>query len=105
MGKIKLLLDVVEDLRSLADSIQTVAKAMEEGEVDPIQAEATEEGVSKRATKKAITLEEVRAKLAALMQMGKQAEVKVLLKKHGGKKLSEVPQENYPALLKDAEAI
>lgn len=52
-----------------------------------------------------ITLEEVRAKLAALMQNGKQAQVKELLKKHGGKKLSDVPKESYPALLKDAEAV
>jgi hypothetical protein len=39
------------------------------------------------------------------MQAGKQAEVKKLLKKHGGNKLSDVPKENYPALLKDAEAV
>ncbi len=99
MSKIKLLLDVVEDLRSLADSIQTVAKAVEEGETHSTQPEETE------PTPQEITLEEVRAKLAALMQRGKQAEVKKLLKKHGGKKLSEIPQKNYPALLKDAEAV
>lgn len=52
-----------------------------------------------------ITLEKVRAKLAELMQGGKQAEVKALLQKHGGEKLSDISEENYPALLKDAEAV
>ncbi len=95
MGKIKLLLDVVEDLRSLADSIQAAAKAVKEGET----------AKEPEPTPQQITLEEVRAKLAALMQNGKQAQVKELLKKHGGKKLSDVPKESYPALLKDAEAV
>ncbi|WP_207644288.1 hypothetical protein [Desulfolucanica intricata] len=52
-----------------------------------------------------VTLEMVRAKLAALMQSGKQAEVKELLKKYGGEKLSDVPKENYPALLAEAEEV
>jgi DNA-binding transcriptional MerR regulator len=52
-----------------------------------------------------VTMETVRAKLAALMQGGKQAEVKELLKKHGGDKLSDIPKENYPALLAEAEAM
>lgn len=52
-----------------------------------------------------VTLEMVRAKLADLMQSGKQTEVKELLKKHGGDKLSDIPKENYPALLADAEAM
>ncbi len=52
-----------------------------------------------------ISLEMVRAKLAALMQSGKQAEVKALLLKHGGEKLSDIPEHNYPDLLKEAEAI
>ncbi len=53
----------------------------------------------------AITLEEVRAKLAALSQSGKQAEVKALIQKYGASKLSEVPKEKYPELLKEAEEI
>ena len=32
MSKIKLLLDVVEDMRSLADSLQSLADAMTQGE-------------------------------------------------------------------------
>lgn len=32
MSKVKILLDVVEDLRSLADSVQAVADAMQQNE-------------------------------------------------------------------------
>lgn len=52
-----------------------------------------------------ITMETIRAKLAALMDAGKQTEVKELLKEHGAEKLSDIPEENYPALLKDAEEV
>lgn len=40
MSKIKLLLDVVEDMRSLADSLQALADAMTQGEApeaEPVQ--------------------------------------------------------------------
>ena len=40
MNKIKLLLDVVEDMRSLADSLQALADAMTQGdapEAEPVQ--------------------------------------------------------------------
>lgn len=52
-----------------------------------------------------ITLETVRAKLAALSQSGKQAEVKKLITSFKAKKLTEIPQEKYPELLKKAEDI
>ncbi len=52
-----------------------------------------------------VTLEQVRAKLAALTQQGKQSEVKALLTKFGAKKLTEIPAEKYAELMKEAEAI
>lgn len=88
-----LVLNIAKDLRKLANSIEKLAK-----EKPAMPGETT-------ATSPEITLEEVRAKLAALMQEGKQAEVKALLQKHGGEKLSDVPEENYPALLKDVEGV
>lgn len=63
MSKIKLLLDVVSDMRSLADSIQAVADAMAGNE--PVEVKEPTTPVKKPAQKKKeITLEEVRAKLA-----------------------------------------
>jgi N-methylhydantoinase B/oxoprolinase/acetone carboxylase alpha subunit len=59
----------------------------------------------KKEESKTVALEDVRAKLAALSQAGKQKEVKALIKKFGANKLTEVAEEHYVALLKEAEAI
>jgi hypothetical protein len=61
--------------------------------------------ITKPEPKAEVPMETVRAKLAALMQGGKQAEVKELLKRYGGDKLSDIPKENYSALLAEAEEI
>lgn len=52
-----------------------------------------------------ISLEDVRAKLAALSRDGKTAQVKALIQKYGANKLSEVNHDDYEALLLDAEVI
>ncbi len=67
----------------------------------------TPEPETEQATKeeKLPTLEEVRHYLAMLSQSGKQAEVKALITRYGARKLSEIPKEKYPDLLKDAEEI
>lgn len=49
-----------------------------------------------------VTIEEVRAVLSELSRAGKTAQVKELLKKHGGEKLSAVDPAEYPALLQEA---
>lgn len=53
----------------------------------------------------AVTLEQVRAKLAALSQAGKQAQVKELITKAGAKKLTEIPAGKYAELLAEAEKL
>lgn len=60
---------------------------------------------SKTENNKKIELEDVRAVLAKLSQHGKTAEVKELIAKYGGTKLSDVPKKNYAQLLKDVEEI
>lgn len=123
MGKIKLLLDVVSDLHSLADSLQAVADVMVQNEsaVD-MAAEEKAEPEKKADTKPAgkaagkkkaaaepeeqpLTLEEVRAVLAEKSRAGHTAEVKALLTKHGADKLSDIDPAEYPALLADAEVL
>lgn len=93
MSKIKLALDVVEDLRSLADSIETLAGTVEGNEPK----EKVEVNLP--------TLEEVRAKLASLSKAGKQAQVRELITGFGVKKLSDIPREKYPELLEKVEAM
>lgn len=116
MSKIKLLLDVVSDLRSLADSLQAVADAVaKNGQEQPAQA-TEEQSVQKlekknaakqveKAEPKPLTLEQVRAALAEKSRAGHTAEVKALLIKHGADKLSDIDPAEYPALLADAEVL
>lgn len=106
MSKTKLLLDVVGDLRSLADSLQAVAEAMagnEPAEAAQVQKPATAKEAVPAA--KAVTLEEVRAVLADKSQQGFTADVRALLEKYGAPKLSQIDPANYAALLADAEGL
>ena len=125
MGKMKLLLDVIGDLRSLADSLQAVADAAADsgaaaemaadeagGTGKPAKA-AGRKAVSKKAKtaekqepeEKTLTLEEVRGVLAEKSRAGHTEEVRALLNKHGADKLSEIDPAEYPALLAEGEAL
>ncbi|MBS3985640.1 MAG: rRNA biogenesis protein rrp5 [Selenomonadales bacterium] len=105
MSKIKLLHDVVNNLRSLADSVQAVADAMAANEpVESALPETATAQVAKPATKP-VTLEQVRAALAEKSQLGFTANVRSLLEKYGAPKLSQIDPANYAALLADAEAL
>jgi hypothetical protein len=103
MSKIKLLLDVVSDMRSLADSIQAVAEVMAGNE--PVETKEPTTTEKETEPKKEITLEEVRAKLAEKSQAGLTAEVREIIKKYGGSKLSEVDSKHYANMLKDVEVL
>ena len=125
MGKVKLLLDVIGDLRSLADSLQAVADAVAdsgaaEAEMtttkEPEKAGKTGKSAAKNTAKKdakatakqeekPLTLEEVRAVLAEKSRSGHTEEVRELLAKHGADKLSEIDPAEYPALLAEAEVL
>lgn len=127
MGKVKLLLDVIGDLRSLADSLQAVADAVADSGATEAEMTATKEpekaGKAGKAAarntvkkdakpvakqepeEKSLTLEEVRAVLAEKSRAGHTAEVKELLNKHGADKLSEIDPAEYAALLAEAEVL
>ena len=116
MSKMKLLLDVVSDLRSLADSLQAVADAVAQGgqeqpdqttEEKPTQ-KPEKKNVAKQVEKaepKPLTLEQVRAALAEKSRAGHTSEVTALLIKHGADKLSDIDPAEYPALLAEAEVL
>ena len=126
MGKVKLLLDVIGDLRSLADSLQAVADAVADSNVaeaemtvtkEPEKAGRSGKAAAKNTAKKdakaakqepeekPLTLEEVRAVLAEKSRSGHTEEVRALLNKHGADKLSEIDPAEYPALLAEAEVL
>ena len=103
MSKSKLLLDVVEDMRSLADSLPSLADAMTQGEAP--EAEPVQKAAPSPPKEPAVTLEQVRAVLAEKSHDGKTEAVRELLQKYGAPKLSSVDPKHYPALLKDAEVL
>lgn len=126
MSKIKLLLDVVQDMRSLADSLQAVAEAVADSGAaeteltttkEPEKAGKTGKTAAKNRVKKdtkaakqepeekLLTLEEVRAVLAEKSRSGHTEEVRELLAKHGADKLSEIDPAEYAALLAEAEVL
>lgn len=102
MSKVKLLLDVVNDMRSLADSIQAVCDAMTETDSAPNEVPATK---TETAKKPDIPLEKVRMVLAEKSQLGFTAEVRGLIQKYGADKLSAVDKAYYADILKDAEVL
>ena len=96
MSRIKLLLDVVNDMQSLAESLKVLAKAISSNDTV---------AVSSNKTAAETTIEDVRSVLVSLSQDGKTAEVKALLKKYGANKLSEIEPDSYQALLLDAKEL
>lgn len=91
----KPVLNVVKDLRNLANSIE--ALATDEQHVTDV------EEVREPATK--ISFEDLRAVLAVLTRQGKQQKVKDLITKYDAKKLSDVPEDKYQELLDEARKI
>ena len=64
----------------------------------PNEAEASTETVT-------YTLEEVRAKLAAISKAGKSTEMKQLISSFGVSKLTDIPSDKYPELMEKAGAL
>lgn len=106
MDKAKFILDVIqklmkvaEDLKVLSESVQAVCSTVSEGLAEspvetPQQIEAPK-----------VSMEQVRGVLADKSRAGHTAEIRKILKKYGADKLSAVDPANYPAILKEAEAL
>ena len=106
MGKVKLLLDVIEDIRSLADSLEAVAEAMSHS--DPPATKAEEPKVVEETpapVTKTLGKEQLRAFLGEKSLAGHRDAIQALIRKYGGKKFSDIDPSHYPALQKDAEEL
>lgn len=109
------LIDVISNVRALADSLQVFADALTEIKAIYVQAiEVKEEPVAqipekesktKKEKAKVYTLEDVRGVLAEKSQNGLTSEVKGLIAKFGGSKLSDIDPSNYEAIIKEAEVL
>lgn len=96
--KNEIMKEVIKDLENLTAHLKTLFD----------EPNVSKEKVSKpveEAKQNTVSLEQVRAVLAKLSQMGKTAEVKKLIVKHGSQKLSDVPESEYESLLHEAEGI
>ena len=103
MSRTKLLLDVVEDIHSLADSLQALANAIARDDVaNESLATAVESAAKPPVT---VTLEQVRAVLAEKSHDGLTEQVRGLLQKYGAQKLSAIASDRYPDLLRDAKEL
>ena len=100
MSKVKLLLDVVEDMRSLADSLQSIADSIQGNTAAP--EETTAQSVDNTPQ---ITIDQVRTLLAEKSGEGKTQAVKELLYKYDAGKLSGVKPEDYAALMEEARKL
>ena len=100
MSKVKLLLDVVEDMRSLADSLQSIADSIQGNTAAP-------EGTTAQSVDNTpqITIDQVRTLLAEKSGEGKTQAVKALLYKYDAGKLSGVKPEDYAALMEEARKL
>jgi hypothetical protein len=120
MSKIKLALDVVNDLKSLAESIETLVHAMESNEVaneepakkkskakpkeeetETKEPEVGETPVEEAPEEKHPTLEEVRAAMADKSRDGHREAVKAIITKYGANNLSSLDPKYYAAALKE----
>ena len=95
MSRIKLLKDIVDDMHALADSLGTLASALERGK----------SAAPEQPAKPELSLSDVRAVLAKKSQAGFTKEIKALIEKYGAEKLSAVEPMHYEALLKEVEGL
>lgn len=132
MSKIKMLLDVVQDLRSLTDSLEALANVIEEPEgtqIDVVRTEPaaivpeqTAESVpaanpqqtaepqqtaaeTAPAAPKPPTLVELRAFVAERSTPQTRPKIRALLAGHGVAKLTDLPESAYLDLMRKVEAL
>ena len=95
MSRIKLLKDIVDDMHALADSLGTLASALE----------SDKPAAPEQPAKPGLSLSDIRAVLAKKSQEGFTTEIKALIEKYGAEKLSAVEPMHYDALLKEVEGL
>ena len=89
--------------RKIAEAYDMLAEGYRE--LAGIETEEGAEAAEADSMESEISIENIRAVLAAKSQEGKRKEVKDLLLKYDSGRLSGVDPKDYPALMKDAEAL
>ena len=100
MSKIKFLLDVVNDMRSLADGIEALANVMADGGNQPKELKPT---LLLKTNAPAVTHEMFRKLAVKLSRGGRCEEVKELLGKYGVKNITAVADSDLDAFYADLQ--
>ena len=74
-------------------------------EEQPIPDTAEDAAEPEEPTEKTITFNDIQSLLAMKSRDGYTAEVKALIRKYGGKKLSDIDPASYPEMMKELEVI
>ena len=112
----ELLLLIADSMASLAEGIKALAGEEADTETEvKVEAESKVEEKAVAETKaeakkepepgKKYSMEDVRAALAEKSGAGFTAEVRTLLEKHGGAKLSKIPESEYAAIMEEVKEI
>ena len=105
MSKMKLLLDVVQDLRALATSLETMAGAItgtEAASEPPASAVPTTEAPASAPT---LTIVELRAFVAERSTPEDRARIKAILSAHGVNELTALPEDKYEVVMQEVSAL
>lgn len=87
--KVQLLLDVINDMRSLADGLEAMAQAMADGDNQPKRTTAKPKPKEEAP---AVTHETVRSLAVELSKTGKRDEVKALIEQYGVKNITAIAE-------------
>lgn len=113
MNKTKIIQDIIDNLKGITGSLETLTKVLNE----PVNSEEVEgkENVVKESKaktnkedsqeQKQPTLEEVRAVMAEKNREGHREEVKAIIVKHGANKLTALEPKCYSEVLKEVGEI
>lgn len=113
MSRMKLVLDVVQDLRSLAHSILTLCDAFEGENVDAAASTVPEPDVQapepilepSPEPEHTISLVELRAFVAEKSTPENRPQIRAILNGYGVRKLTELDSEHYSSLMKKVAAL
>ncbi len=102
MSRTKLLLDLVESVRSTADCLDALAQAMADGGNQPKAARST---APPQEQKPAVTHEMVRELAVQLSRSGKREEVKQLIGKYGVKNITAIADDELESFYAELSAM
>lgn len=102
MDKNKIIQNIIDDLNSITDNLETLGKMLNES---ADLEETKQKKNTKEIEQRQLTLEEVRAAMAEKNREGHREEVKAILLKYGADKLTALDPEHYAEVLKEVGGI